>query len=242
MKLVTTFAALELLGPDYRWRTDAYLDGPLVDGTLEGQPGAQGPRRPEDHDRAVAGVHARAARARPASASKATSCSTAARSGLPAHDAAPFDSEPLRPYNVGPDALLVNFKAVRFAFAPNAERQRRRREGRAAVAAGRARRRRRRSSTGPATTGGGSPAAAFISQSRAAAATFPGQLRTRRAASATGTSRCSTIRRYVHGMFRAYFAEAGGRVRRRGARRARAAGARRSPCSSRRRSTTSCAT
>jgi D-alanyl-D-alanine carboxypeptidase/D-alanyl-D-alanine-endopeptidase (penicillin-binding protein 4) len=29
MKLVTTFAALELLGPDYSWKTFAYLDGPL---------------------------------------------------------------------------------------------------------------------------------------------------------------------------------------------------------------------
>ena len=30
MKLVTTFAALELLGPDYRWKTEAYAGGPLV--------------------------------------------------------------------------------------------------------------------------------------------------------------------------------------------------------------------
>ena len=29
MKLVTTFAALELLGRDYRWKTEAYLGGPL---------------------------------------------------------------------------------------------------------------------------------------------------------------------------------------------------------------------
>ena len=27
MKVVTTYAALELLGPTYRWRTEAYLDG-----------------------------------------------------------------------------------------------------------------------------------------------------------------------------------------------------------------------
>jgi D-alanyl-D-alanine carboxypeptidase/D-alanyl-D-alanine-endopeptidase (penicillin-binding protein 4) len=39
---------------------------------------------------------------------------------LPEHDPGAFDQEPLRPYNVGPDALLVNFKAVRFAFAPDA--------------------------------------------------------------------------------------------------------------------------
>src|SRR5262249_39043581 len=37
-----------------------------------------------------------------------------------AHDPAAFDGEPLKPYNVGPDALLVNFKSVRFVFGPNA--------------------------------------------------------------------------------------------------------------------------
>src|SRR5260221_9022062 len=35
MKLVTTFAALELLGRDYRWKTEAYLGGPLEHGTLK---------------------------------------------------------------------------------------------------------------------------------------------------------------------------------------------------------------
>lgn len=35
-KLVTALAALDTLGPDYRWRTRAYLDGPLRDGVLQG--------------------------------------------------------------------------------------------------------------------------------------------------------------------------------------------------------------
>jgi len=35
-KLITTLAALELLGPDYRWRTQAYLDGMLYGGRLLG--------------------------------------------------------------------------------------------------------------------------------------------------------------------------------------------------------------
>jgi D-alanyl-D-alanine carboxypeptidase/D-alanyl-D-alanine-endopeptidase (penicillin-binding protein 4) len=33
-ELVTTFAALELLGPDYRWKTEAYLGGAFVNGVL----------------------------------------------------------------------------------------------------------------------------------------------------------------------------------------------------------------
>src|SRR5512147_295426 len=36
MKLVTTFAALELLGPAYHWKTEAYATAPLRDGVLEG--------------------------------------------------------------------------------------------------------------------------------------------------------------------------------------------------------------
>ena len=36
MKLLTTFAGLELLGPDYRWRTEAYAEGKIVDGVLHG--------------------------------------------------------------------------------------------------------------------------------------------------------------------------------------------------------------
>lgn len=36
IKLLTTAAALELLGPTFRWRTRVYLDGPLEDGHLAG--------------------------------------------------------------------------------------------------------------------------------------------------------------------------------------------------------------
>ena len=36
MKLLTTIAALETLGPAYRWKTEAYLDGKLENGVLQG--------------------------------------------------------------------------------------------------------------------------------------------------------------------------------------------------------------
>ncbi|MFN3581527.1 MAG: D-alanyl-D-alanine carboxypeptidase/D-alanyl-D-alanine-endopeptidase [Pseudomonas sp.] len=36
MKLVTTYAALELLGPNYQWRTELYGTGPIVGGVLQG--------------------------------------------------------------------------------------------------------------------------------------------------------------------------------------------------------------
>src|SRR5690606_25620420 len=34
------------------------------------------------------------------------------------------DDEQFRPYNVGPDALLVNFKSLRFVFAPAGDKVR----------------------------------------------------------------------------------------------------------------------
>ena len=36
MKLLTTFAALETLGPAYRWKTEADLNGKLENGVLKG--------------------------------------------------------------------------------------------------------------------------------------------------------------------------------------------------------------
>jgi len=35
MKLLTTFAALEMLGPAYRWKTEVFLDGTLENGVLQ---------------------------------------------------------------------------------------------------------------------------------------------------------------------------------------------------------------
>ena len=36
MKLLTTIAALDLLGPSYQWETKIYLNGTLKAGTLKG--------------------------------------------------------------------------------------------------------------------------------------------------------------------------------------------------------------
>jgi len=119
MKLVTTFAGLELLGPDYRWKTEAYADGRIADGVLDGNLVLKGYGDPkitiEQFQAFIATLRATGL--------------TAIRGDLvldrsyfapAAHDPAAFDAEPLKPYNVGPDALLVNFKSVRFVFAPNA--------------------------------------------------------------------------------------------------------------------------
>jgi D-alanyl-D-alanine carboxypeptidase/D-alanyl-D-alanine-endopeptidase (penicillin-binding protein 4) len=123
MKLITTYAALDLLGRDYRWKTEAYLDGRFnaKTGTLTGNLVLKGYGDPkitvERWQAFMADLRARGLR-------RVTGDLVLDRTffKLPEHDAGKFDNEPLRPYNVGPDALLVNFKALRFAFAPNPQR------------------------------------------------------------------------------------------------------------------------
>ena len=120
IKLVTTFAALELLGRDYRWKTEAYLGGALSNGVLKGDLILKGYGDPkitlEQWQAFIAKLRANGlerdrgrSRARP-------QLLRAADATIPAQ----FDGEPLKPYNVGPDALLVNFKSVRLMFAPDA--------------------------------------------------------------------------------------------------------------------------
>jgi D-alanyl-D-alanine carboxypeptidase/D-alanyl-D-alanine-endopeptidase (penicillin-binding protein 4) len=119
MKLLTTFAGLELLGPDYRWRTEAYADGKIVDGVLRGNLVLKGYGDPKVTLEQFQDLVSRL---------RATGLTTI-RGDLVldrtyfapgTHDPAAFDGEPLKPYNVGPDALLVSFKSVRFVFTPNA--------------------------------------------------------------------------------------------------------------------------
>jgi serine-type D-Ala-D-Ala carboxypeptidase/endopeptidase (penicillin-binding protein 4) len=119
MKLITTFAALELLGPDYRWKTEAYLGGPLDRGTLEGDLILKGYGDPKI---TIEQWQSFMATLRAQGLATVTGNLVLDRSHfrLAPYNPSAFDGEPLRPYNVGPDALLVNFKSVRFAFAPNA--------------------------------------------------------------------------------------------------------------------------
>ncbi len=119
IKLVTTFAALELLGPDYRWRTDAYLGGSLDDGVLHGDlilKGRGDPKITIEQWQAFMGT----LRTSGLSAVDGDLVLDRSHFASAAHDPAAFDGEPLKAYNVGPDALLVNFKTVKFAFAPSA--------------------------------------------------------------------------------------------------------------------------
>lgn len=117
MKLFTTLAALELLGPAYRWKTEVYAAGPLRDGVLEGDLVLKGYGDPKlDYEsfwmllRALRGRGLREIRGDVV----LDRSFFAPVAGAPGD----FDGEALRPYNVLPDALLVHYKSLRFAFAP----------------------------------------------------------------------------------------------------------------------------
>ena len=118
MKLVTTYAGLELLGPAYTWTTPVYADGLISNGELQGNLVIQGRGDPKLVMerlwlllRRVRGLGIRAI----------TGDIVLDRSAFAASAQNPgdFDGEALRPYNVLPDALLVNYKSVVMTFMPH---------------------------------------------------------------------------------------------------------------------------
>jgi D-alanyl-D-alanine carboxypeptidase/D-alanyl-D-alanine-endopeptidase (penicillin-binding protein 4) len=111
MKLVTTYAALELLGPAYRWRTDAYLDGD--DLVLRGQGDPK--LTYESFWMLLRSLRGRGLREIRGDVVLDRGWLGDVRDGR-------IDDDTFRPYNVAPDALLVNFKSVRFYFLPEYER------------------------------------------------------------------------------------------------------------------------
>ena len=118
MKLVTTFAALELLGPAYVWQTPVYLDGTVQDGALRGNVYIRGQGDPALVLERL-WLLLRRLQGQGVQVIVGDIVLDNSAFSVPAHDAALFDGEPQRPYNVAPDALLVNFKSVAMGFVPN---------------------------------------------------------------------------------------------------------------------------
>ncbi|MBI4988372.1 MAG: D-alanyl-D-alanine carboxypeptidase/D-alanyl-D-alanine-endopeptidase [Rhodocyclales bacterium] len=122
MKLVTTYAALELLGPAYTWKTEAYALGPMKEGILEGDLALKGYGDPRLGFEQF-WLLLRQLRARGLSEIRGDLVLDRSHFEAGNHDPARFDGEPLRPYNVGPDALLLNFKSIRLGFVPDVEKK-----------------------------------------------------------------------------------------------------------------------
>jgi len=118
MKLVTTYAALDLLGPAYSWRTPVYVDGPIRDGTLHGNLFIKGQGDPK---LVVERLWLLLRRVQGLGITSIAGDIVLDHSAFETveTDPASFDGEPLRPYNAAPDALLLNFKSVLMTFVPD---------------------------------------------------------------------------------------------------------------------------
>jgi len=117
IKLLTTYAGLDILGPTYSWETHVHLDGKLNNGTLDGNLVIEGRGDPFlvretfwhllftlrnrgiqhiNGDLLIDNEHFEN------------------ENGSPAD----FDNKPYRAYNTFPDAALLNFRAHQFHFVP----------------------------------------------------------------------------------------------------------------------------
>lgn len=119
MKLVTTYAALDQLGPAFTWKTRISTPNTIHRGTLQGElfiTGGGDPRLSIERlwlllrDLRAQGVR------------RITGDVVTDRSffRLPSHDPDSFDQRPLRPYNAGADALSVDYGAIRLRINPTA--------------------------------------------------------------------------------------------------------------------------
>ena len=119
MKLVTTYAALDILGPAFTWSTPVYADGPVQGGVLQGNLYIKGQGDPK---LVLERIWLLLRRLRGAGIASIQGDMVLDRSALevPEQDPSQFDGEPLRPYNASPDALLLNYKAVVMTFTPQA--------------------------------------------------------------------------------------------------------------------------
>ncbi len=117
MKLVTTLAALEGLGPAYTWHTEVFLGAPVRGDTVPGDVYLRGHGDPylvaEEFWKLADGLRKRGIRRIDGDLVFDNSYFD-----LPAEDPGAFDNQPDRVYNLPPHPLLVNFNAVRFNVEP----------------------------------------------------------------------------------------------------------------------------
>ncbi len=118
IKLLTTYAALDILGPAERWKTQAYISQAIENGVLHGDLILQGGGDPKLVYESF-WQFLRQLRQQGLRDIQGNLIIDRSLFQLPPHDAAAFDGDPAKPYNVGPDALLLNFKSLRLRFEPN---------------------------------------------------------------------------------------------------------------------------
>jgi D-alanyl-D-alanine carboxypeptidase/D-alanyl-D-alanine-endopeptidase (penicillin-binding protein 4) len=110
MKLITSYAALELLGPAYRWRTVLATTAPIKEGVLQGDLYIKGygdPKLTTEH------IYMLLKALRDQGIQEIKGDLILDRTWFKAQPEEPaFDATPERAYNMAPDALIFNFNAI----------------------------------------------------------------------------------------------------------------------------------
>ena len=118
MKLITTDAALELLGPNYVFTTQVWIRGQRVGDQLNGDLILRGGGDPklvlENFWLLLRKIRATGIKSVRGNLLLDRSAFADA-----ANDPAQFDGDPLKPYNAAPDALLLNYHALAVHLAPD---------------------------------------------------------------------------------------------------------------------------
>lgn len=113
MKLVTTYSALELLGPSFQWKTEFFTDGEVNNGVLTGNLYVKGGGDPKLNMEKL-WLLLRDLRANGVKHIKGDLILDRSHFVLPQLEAFDDDGEDQnKPYLVEPDSLLINFKAMR---------------------------------------------------------------------------------------------------------------------------------
>jgi len=120
MKLVTTRAALDLLGPNHRWVTAIYYDGEIRQGKLFGNLYLL---TAGDPTMSIEKLWRLLSRVKASGITSIDGDIIIDRSiyRIPSHDPAAFDQRPTKTYNVGPDAFLVGENKIEITVDTNSD-------------------------------------------------------------------------------------------------------------------------
>ena len=118
MKLLATYAGLKALGPNYSWRTEAWIRGTLTDGILTGDLILKGYGDPflvqENFWKFIKTLRTKGLKEIHGNLIIDNSYFE-----LPSHNRAAFDKKPFRVYNAPSSALMFNFQATQFLLQGN---------------------------------------------------------------------------------------------------------------------------
>jgi len=128
VKLLTSFAALERLGPAWTWATPVWLQGRLDErGGLDGDVHIKGNGDPQMTQERLRQLLRRLQQAQPGlrELREIRGNFVLDRSAFAPTESSPadFDGEPWRPANVQTDALVLNYKTLVYSIRPDPARQ-----------------------------------------------------------------------------------------------------------------------